>query len=162
VRIEREQLREPTVIDFDTEPNGEPVRLGQVLDELYAPLGVNLRSSVPGSPIVADEYVVASGSRHWSAATRTPRWTGETFVRFDPPVQAAGFYIAHVYVGGTGVEAYDADNRLLGRIYTDQLGDDFLGLRSTDTPIARLRIFPVPNIDPNFTIDDLSFERERQ
>lgn len=159
VRIERSQLHAPTVIDFERDLKGRPLEAGRVLDELYAPLGVRLRSSVEGSPIVADEYVVASESRHLSAATQTPRWTGETTISFDRPVRAAGFYVAHVFIGGTGVEAYDAAGELLGRIYADEPDNDFLGLRSTGAPIARLRIFPVPHIDPNFTIDDLAFER---
>ncbi|MBL8950691.1 MAG: hypothetical protein JNK82_07940 [Myxococcaceae bacterium] len=157
-RIERDQLAAPVVIDFDHDSRGEPVRPGQELDELYLSQGVHLRSSVAGSPIVADEYVVASASKHWSAATRDPRWTGDTEIVFDSPVKAAGFYVAAVAVGGTGLEAYDADGQLLGTIYTDQAGDDFLGVRSLAAPIRRLRVFPVPHVDPNFTIDDLSFE----
>ncbi len=156
-----------TRIDFRNDPYGARIRAGQNLEQTFRPWGVVFDSTLPTSYLSADSYVVSSPSRGMSAANKAPRWTADItaeFVDKSSPyhanrthnVHSIGVYVAHVYPGGTGMAAYDRNGRELARIYTRKTGSDFLGLRS-NVPIASVRLFAVPNIDPNFTFDDFIF-----
>ena len=158
-------------IDFDHAPDGSAVQAGDSVETLYAPWGVILESENPDSYVAADGYAVASSSRGNSAANRKPRWMGDITLRFILPgssgakprswrpggVSRCGLFVAAVTPNGTGLEAFDRHGRLIGRVYTKRSGTDFLGIASK-IPIFSVRVFDVPSIDPNFSIDDLLFD----
>ena len=151
-------------IDFETGPDGERLRPGQNVEELFRSKGVRLRSDHPTGYVAVDGYVVSGVSRGYSAANNQPRWTadltielGETDTAWPREVKRVGFYVAAVAPGGTALEAYDADGEMLGKVYTRTNGTDFLGVEA-DVAIERIRVVRIPEIDPNFTIDDLTWE----
>jgi len=176
-----------TLLDFDHAPDGRRLALGERVEELYRERGVRITSAHETSDVAIDGYVVDSASRGFSAANRAPRWTADLdlwFVQHDrgttvactrsqgparpgcprvaadvfAPVQAVGVWVAAVALGGTGLAAYDVHGRRVATIYARRAGTDFLGVRST-TPIGSIRVFAVPRVDPNFSIDDVTFAR---
>jgi hypothetical protein len=155
-----------TRIGFDADPQGEPLRLGQDVSSTFAPLGVTLETSLQGASVCVDGYTVTGRSRGMSCATGEPyRWQGMLTARFCEPgkperpasVTHVGVWVAAVSPGGTSLQAYDAQGKVIGSVTTLRSGSEYLALRS-ETPIAFVRVIPNEQVDRDYTIDDLVFD----
>ena len=72
-------------------------------------------------------------------------------------VHTAGVWAAIVMDKGTVVQAWDANGNLIKEVVSGIGPTEFFGFHSS-VPIHLLRIIPIPEIDPNYTIDDLIFD----
>lgn len=153
-------------ITFDKAPSGEKLEPGMNVSRTFVPVGVALSTSIEGSYVSVNSYDVGGPSRGQSCATHSPLFRGEITIRFCIPgnarigagVTRVGFWIAAVRPGGTALEAYDARNRRIGEVKTTEHHRDFLGVHSS-VPIAYVKVVPNPEIDADYTIDDLVFDR---
>lgn len=157
-----------TRIDFEKSPDGKPLTAGEDIGRTFIPKGVTIATSIAGAIVSVNNYDVGAQSHGLSCATHQPLWEGTLTIRFCVPgnsrtpagVTHVGFWIAAVTPNGTKLEAYDAQEHRLAEIKTIQNGHDFLAVRSS-IPIASVKIVPNPQIDSNYTIDDLVFDTPR-
>ena len=159
-------------IDFETGPEGSPLKGTEDVGELYVPMGCVLESSYANSSIALERgFEVEGESGGFCAANVSPKYRGVMTIRFCQPnhidspagVRLVGLWVADVKPGGTTLEAYDSSGRMLSAITTTRRGSEFLGIESA-VPIAYLLIRPnesredPSSYDPNYAIDDLMFE----
>ncbi len=157
-----------TVIDFETDAAGRPLKAGQDVSRTFLSKGVGISTSIEGSIVSVNDYRVDGRSGGFSCATHQPLWQGTLTLRFSVPgnpavpagVTHVGFWIAAVSPDGTMLEALDSRGRVIAQVKTVASGSDFLSLRSS-VPIAEVRIVPDPKIDSNYTFDDLIFDAPR-
>ena len=162
------RVETPRTISFDRRPDGGPLRVGENLEQLFVPWGCVFDSSYESSFIAPDGYEFPIGSKGFSAANVQPHWQGIMTIRFcetgEPSLPAGvhcvGMWVAQVKPGGTTLEAWSRSNQLIASVTTSSTGVDYLGLHSPE-PIARLRVVPNPDIDPDYAIDDLAFDTPR-
>ncbi|MCW8133962.1 MAG: hypothetical protein KIS92_26690, partial [Planctomycetota bacterium] len=159
---------ERTRIDFETAPDGSALTPGMDVGKTFVAKGFAISTSIEGSIVSVNNYNVQGRSNGNSCATHQPLWEGSLTIRFCVPgrpgipagVTRAGLWIAAVMADGTALEAYDARGKRIAEIKTTRGPNEFLGVRSR-VPIACLKVVPNPNIDPNYTIDDLVFDAPR-
>jgi hypothetical protein len=159
----RDFPKEVVTLDFDAAPDGSAIAEGQVLNEVYLPMGVRLHGSFEDSAIAATKYRVKPCTG-WSAGNRTPLYEGVTTIQFVVPgkdvpagVHYVGFYAAYVEPNSLSLPAFNAEGQVIGEVQSKVRGDDFLGLHSK-IPIARIEIKTDRKIDKDFVIDDLKFD----
>lgn len=151
-------------ISFDVDTEGRPLKVGDDISSRFVGDGVTFSTSAQGSFVSVNVYEVSGPSRGLSAATHDPLYEGMVTIRFSMPgnpgvpagVESAGLWLAVVKEHGTTLQALDASGEIITEIDTTIAPSQFLGLRS-ETPIHALRLIPHPDIDPNYTIDDLIF-----
>lgn len=155
-------------IDKGPDPKAE-IKAGAVVEDLYAAWGLLLRPDSVGpnsGKIVADDGEAVAGTTQGLSATLErdgARGKGSFEARFILPgsfdaarrsgrpggVHVFGCMIGKAGEGRIGLEAFDARDRLLLRIFNRQEGAiaaggvqqaEFMGVRST-VPIVRVRVF---------------------
>jgi len=160
--------KETRTLDFDADSEGRPLKVGNDISTRFVGDGVTFSTSVAESFVSVNLYEVSGPSRGLSAATHDPLYEGMVTIRFCMPgnpgvpagVQGVGLWLAVVKERGTKLQALDASGEILTEIETTGPPSEFLGLRS-ERPIHALRLVPNPDIDPNYTIDDLVFTAQR-
>lgn len=119
------------VIDFETQPNGQPSQAGVQITAAYNYDAYGVHSSAPNvTPILAGNPV---GGFSLRADIPVPNASSRTWIVADPlePVSAAGGHFG----GGSFLFAYDANSELMASLYYYEGGPGhFLGIVST-TPI---------------------------
>ncbi|MEQ8785472.1 MAG: hypothetical protein RIC55_04205 [Pirellulaceae bacterium] len=156
----------PTRIDFEADPSGKELMVGEDIGRRFVDRGVLLSSSVDGAIVSVETYNVGGRSGGRCAATHDPLYQGTLTLRFCTPgdaekpagVHAVGFWISHIAPDGASLLAFDKDGKELGVVKTNRHQRQFLGIHSR-LPIARVDVVPDPEIDPDYAIDDLTFDR---
>ena len=145
-----------TFIGFD-----ELEMKARVNDE-YKKLGVSFTSSNDDDSVVVVPYRFPGGkSGKFCIASAKPQFQGKVTIAFeDVDVTSVGFHLSHVNPKGTLVDAFDEDGERLGRLEISESknGLTFCGLESK-TPIAKLVVIPVKEVDADFAIDDFAFNK---
>ena len=126
---------------------------------------VTLANSKPSAPLrlAADSptNIVTDSSNPTSPVlSGTPRFNGPVSVLFSVPVAAVGLEGGYFNaIGGTSIEAYDAQGNVLGRVTNTQLGIEFYGLKdsSGQNVIKGISFFITGNEPAGFAIDNLTF-----
>lgn len=164
--VAEEDLRKgmATVLDFETDQDGEPLEVGSDVSTTYVDVGCEIETSIEDSFPCVQAYTVRKKGNQ-SCATKSPPYTGTITLRFCKPgdksiaatVSQFGVALSFVSPEGTLVEAYDLEGDLIGRIATDVTGGDYIGFTS-DTPIAQIKIVPVETVDPDYAFDDVVFD----
>ncbi|MGE3854359.1 MAG: hypothetical protein AB7K09_21695, partial [Planctomycetota bacterium] len=157
-----------TRIDFETDPDGRPLVIGENVERRFIAAGFTLSTSIPGAFVSVNSYIVGGRSKQQSCATHIPLFRGEITIRFCMPgrehvpagVHRVGLWIAYVSPNGTSIEAYDANDQRIAVVPVVGNVNDFLGVESR-TPIAYIKVVPNMAIDPDYTIDDLVFDTPR-
>lgn len=156
-----------TRIDFERDPNGARLRPGMDIGRTFVQRGITLETSIPGAFVSVNEFSVRPG-RGLSCATHEPLWEGSLTIKFCVPgrpdvpayVTRVGLWLAVIQPDGTQLEAHGPGGKVLKAIRTRREGREFLGLRS-NVPIVCIRVVPNAAIDPDYSIDDLVFDRPR-
>lgn len=154
-----------TRIAFDTDATGKPLKNGTDVSTLFSDQGCTFETSVAESYVGVHPYDVGGRSGGKSIATWKPLYQGVITIRFCKPghakipatVTTVGFWTAHVSPGGTALQAYDKDDKLIGSVSTTKHQRDFLAVKSK-RPIAYIKVVPDIEIDPDYAIDDLVFD----
>lgn len=174
-------------IDKGPDPKTE-VKAGTPVEDLYAAWGLLLCSDFTGpnsGKVVADDGEAVPGATRGLSATlerEGVRGKGGLEARFVLPgsfdavrragrpggVHVFGCMIGKAGEGRIGLEAFDARDRLLLRIFNRQEGTiaaggveqaEFMGVRST-VPIVRVRLFRTnADGDDALRVDDIGFSR---
>jgi len=158
-----------SLVDFETDPSGKRLTVGQDLSETFVPFGLKIATSIETSFPAVDSFTVQSKSRGFSCATQSPRWNGTLTLTFCEPgrperpasVSRVGLWIASVSPNSTRLRALDAAGNVVAEALTTQSGTDFLAVES-EADIASVEIIPDPNIDRDYTIDDVVFDVPRR
>lgn len=156
-------------VDFETDAEGKEVKPKQKLNDLYLPVGVTFESEseLKGTSVIAFRFNCKGRSEIQSAGVSFPPFAGNVKIVFHKPGDAKssatitkfGLYLANVRKDGTSIEAYDSDDKLIGKLVTQkpETGSEFLAA-SSEAPIAYLRIIANKDIDDDFAFDDLVFD----
>lgn len=174
-----------TRINFEEDPVGKELRVGEDLSVRLAAWGCLLSTSVKDSYVAVQPFNVGGRSGVHCAATHDPIYQGTITIRFCRPgssssssessphssepsrggrfdkpagVHSVGLWVSHVTPNGTTMRAFDKDGREIYSVKTAKDVRDFLGIHSP-RPIARVEIVPDAKIDPDYAIDDLTFDR---
>lgn len=155
-----------TRIDFDQDADGAATVPRTDISKAYVRLGCKFESSFKDSVIAIQPYNVGGRSGGRCAANLQPLYQGQMTIRFCKPgdadmpatVRMVGFWTSHIAPRGTSLEAYDLDDRLIGKIETTRPERDFLAIKS-EVPIAYIKVVPDLEVDPDYAIDDLVFDQ---
>jgi hypothetical protein len=155
-------------LGFETDSEGTGLKVGDDIGTRFVGDGVTFSTSSAESFVSVNVYEVSGPSRGFSIATHDPLYEGRVTIRFCMPgnpgvpagVQAVGLWLAVVKLNGTTLQALDASGEVITELNTSGPPSEFLGLWS-EVPIHALRLIPHPDIDPNYTIDDLIFTPQR-
>jgi hypothetical protein len=158
--------KSPTRIDFEADPAGKRLEVGEDIHKRFVDRGVLLSTSIKDAIVSVENYEVHGRSRGRCAATHDPVYQGTLTIRFCKPgdadepagVHAVGFFVEHIAPKGTSLVAYDGSDKQIGVIPTNKSRGQFLGIHSR-RPIARIDVVPNPDIDPDYAIDDLTFDK---
>lgn len=153
-------------IDFEKDPAGAPFALDADIALTYVPLGCTFETSFADSHVGIQSYNVGGRSGGRSAANQEPLYQGVISIRFCKPgdkntpgtVTTVGFWTSHIAPKGTSLVAYDASGKEIVTVPTSLRQREFLAIRS-QTPIAYIAVIPNVDIDPDYAIDDLVFDR---
>lgn len=152
---------------FEMTPEGKKISANMDVSRAFVGKGLLLETSFKDSYVGALKYTFSGGrGGDFSIANVEPTYQGTITIKFcvpGSPLFAAGtryigFNVSHVNPEGTYFEAYNAQGQMMTRFSTDQLGTDYLGFQS-EVPIAKVVVRPNPDIDEDFAIDDLFFEK---
>ena len=152
-------------VDFERLPNGKPNSGNLDVSKAYVDQGVMFQTSIADSYVGTQMYTFGREGQY-SIATAEPTYQGVITISFCVPgnelfaagTKYVGFNVSHVNPEGTWFEAYDPQGQLITKFTTDESGMDYLGFRS-EVPIAKVVVRPNPQVDEDYAIDDLFFER---
>lgn len=154
-------------VDFEKFPNGKSMTVNADVSNAFVDVGVKFATSITNSYVSSQSYGFTDGrGGSYSIANYEPTYEGVLTITFCVPGNSSfaagthyvGFNVAHVDVNGTFFEAYDPQGQLITRFATDQTGTDYLGFRSK-VPIAKVVVRPNLDVDADFALDDLFFEK---
>ena len=156
-----------TFIDFEHLPNGKEMSGNVDVSKAYISKGVVFETSFKDSYVGAQMFAFFNGrGGNYCISNIEPTYEGVITISFCVPgnelfaagTRYVGFNVAHVNPEGTYFEAYDAQGRLIAKFSTDQTATDFLAFES-EVPIAKVIVRPNVEIDEDFAIDDLFFQK---
>jgi len=153
-------------VDFSADPQGKGFQVGENIGRRFIDWGFTLDTSISGAIVSVTSYNVGGRSGGNSAATHRPLYQGVLTVRFCLPgnaripagVRYVGLWVSHVSPNGTALAAFDAAGRQIADIRVIRPTRDFLAVRSS-VPIAYIKVVPNIQIDADYAIDDLVFDR---
>ncbi len=153
-------------VGFDRDPQGRALEVGDDIGLRFTDWGVKLSTSIRSSYVSVNKHEIAGAGGGLTAATHDPLFEGTITLEFCRPgepgipagVHFVGCWLAIVSPAGTALVAYDAAGEEIARAEVERGPAEFLAIRS-EVPIARAEIVPNVEIDSNFTLDDLVFDR---
>ena len=162
-------------LDFDHTLDGAPLGVDVNVEEKFAKAGVIIRTDNDQSVAATNPYKLNSASEKNSCASRSgwgDYWKDSLVIRFVYPagngefIQAAthrvSLYVGQTWPGGIQVRAYAptsppwmSGSQPFHLVATNSNGTDFVEIESSE-PIGYVLV--TEGTDPDFTIDDLSFD----
>ncbi|MBM3235968.1 carboxypeptidase regulatory-like domain-containing protein [Candidatus Poribacteria bacterium] len=137
---------ELTVINFDTDPDGNPIASGTILDQQYASIGVDFNPFDDGTPkALAGSITISSPNVLGTYPPGTGGGGGGFETVFNSPVKAIGMFWGDLQFQGSTFEVFNAYGNSLGILdVVDETGPGpfgfvFLGVISSE-PIAKLQV----------------------
>jgi hypothetical protein len=153
-----------TTLDFERDPGGRALQFGDDIGRRFVDWGLLLSTSVSESFVSVNRFNIAGAGGGFTCATHDPLFEGVITFKFCTPgnqavpagVHFVGCWVGAVEKDGTALVAFDAAGNELGRAVTKGGPGEYLAVRS-HRPIARVEVQPNPDLDANFTLDDLIF-----
>jgi len=117
-------------IDFDTDPSGGTISAGTIINDVYAPLGVTFEKLGPGTNCGSGPEVYANSNSptpplsgnvvstcpEGIASDISENNFGRIEARFSKPVKEVCIDVVPPYTGYAFLEAFDANDVVLGRV----------------------------------------------
>ncbi len=150
-----------TTVNFDTDPNGNTISAGTLIDQQYLSVGADFNPFASGTPKTGNFTNISSPNVLWDAVGEEGGANADFEVVFTTPVNGTGIFFGGLQdIGTTTFEVFDVSSSSLGSfdVYSEAggnpLGFVFFGVTSDD-PIAKLQV----NVDAADFVwfDDLEF-----